>query len=86
MQIFLHKQDNKIAEEFQPVVISFFIESPEELRLLFHITNHAKLRNAIFEDYGFSYEQENVASHVRTRNVDSFTLLKEELERQGIKY
>ena len=86
MQIFLHRKDKEVGEEFQPVVVSFVVESPEELRLLFHITNRADLREAIFTDYGHEYRRDVVASCTNTRNVDSFTLLQEELKRQGIEY
>lgn len=86
MQIFLHKNRKEVGKEFQPVVVSFVVESPEELRLFFHITNRANLREAIFTDYGHEYRRDVVASCTNTRNVDSFTLLQEELKRQGIEY
>lgn len=86
MQIFLHKHRKEVGKEFQPVVVSFHLESPGELRLFFHITNRADLRHAIFTNYGDGYQKSLVAVDTNTRNTSSFLLLQEELERQGIKY
>lgn len=85
MQIFLAKTPKEERNEntFNPVIVSFAVESIEELRLLFHICNRAHLAKAIFDDYEHGLGINDCVSDINCTNIEAYRLLEKEIEDQG---
>lgn len=85
MKCFLTKKEKEVGKEFQPVILSFYCESIEELRLLFHVCNRSNLKEKLFEDnYKLSSYSDNVSAQIGTYDYKPpYRLIKEEIQRQG---
>lgn len=85
MKCFLTKKEKEVGKEFQPVILSFYCESIEELRLLFHVCNRSNLKEKLFEDnYKLSSYSDSVSEQITTYDYKPpYHLIKEEIQRQG---
>lgn len=85
MKCFLTKKEKEVGKEFQPVILSFYCESIEELRLLFHVCNRSNLKEKLFEDHYklASYSDQFLDKIITTDIKPPFRVIKEEVQRQG---
>ncbi|GEM_PF-6900833 len=85
MKFFLTRKEKEEEQEFQSVIVSFYCESIEELRLLFHICNRTDLKKKLFEDHYklASYSDQFLDNIITTDIKPPFRVIEEEVQRQG---
>jgi NCAIR mutase (PurE)-related protein len=82
MKLTIIKEEPK--KKFEPIKMEMTLETPDEVRLMWHALNRNNLKKAIFCD-GYSMESYNPEiEHSLGGYSDDTELIRRELEKQGL--